>query len=310
MRTPCDQERPAPAPARPAAAAPPRPRPRRRRPARHDRLAARLAERAGGRRAVITGASGAIGRQLAVLLGQAGADLVLLGRDRRALAETARLAAPVAGTVRVHAADLTVPADIARFTERLTAECGGADILVNNAGRSIRRGAAHAVERPHDYRRTMAVNYFGAVDLTLRLLPGMRERGHGHIVNVATIGLQLGMGRFTAYNPSKAALEAFGQSLAPELRRDGVRVSTVHLPLVRTPMSAPTTAFARLPALEPRQAARMICAALVTGSPRVSTPLGTLGELLGVAAPRVRLALAALEYRLLPESAGALRGAR
>lgn len=310
MRTPCDQERQRPAPERPAAAAPPGPRPRRRRPARADRLTARLAARAGGRRVVVTGASGAIGRQLAVLLGQAGADLVLLGRDRRALAETARHAAIGTGTVRVQVADLTVPADIARFADRLAEECGGADILVNNAGRSIRRGADRAVERPHDYRRTMAVNYFGAVDLTLRLLPGMRERGHGHIVNVATIGLQLGMGRFTAYNPSKAALEAFGQSLAPELRREGIRVSTVHLPLVRTPMSAPTTAFARLPALDPRQAARMVCTALVTGSPRVSTRLGTLGELLGVAAPRARLALAALEYRCLPESPSARRGAR
>ncbi|MFE0045650.1 SDR family NAD(P)-dependent oxidoreductase [Streptomyces albireticuli] len=269
----------------------------------------RLTHRVAGRRTLVTGASGAIGRQLAVLLGGAGAHLILLGRDPEALRETARQVPDTAAAVRVAPLDLTVHEDVTAFTKKLTADLGGADILVNNAGRSIRRGTAHATDRPHDYRRTMAVNYFGAVDLTLGLLPGMRERGHGHIVNVTTIGLQLGMSRFTAYNPSKAALEAFGQSLAPELRREGVAVSTVHLPLVRTRMSAPTTAFARLPALDPRQAARMIATALVTGRPRVSTRLGTVGELLGVAAPRVRLALGALEYRHLPESPRSARTA-
>ncbi|MFI1366371.1 SDR family NAD(P)-dependent oxidoreductase [Streptomyces griseochromogenes] len=263
-----------------------------------------LSTRVRGRRVLVTGASGAIGRQVAILLGAAGAELSLLGRDRRALDETARLV-PSGAPVHVFPVDLTAADELTVLTEEL-AKQGGVDILVNNAGRSIRRGAALAVDRPHDYRRTMAVNYFGAVDLTLRLLPGMRERGGGHIVNVATIGLQLGMARFTAYNPSKAAIEAFGQSLAPELRRERIAVSTVHLPLVRTRMSAPTTAFAKLPALTPEQAARMVCTALVTRRPRVSTPLGTLGELLGVAAPRLRLAFAALEYRCLPESPGAL----
>ncbi|GHI09777.1 hypothetical protein AQI88_16325 [Streptomyces cellostaticus] len=267
-----------------------------------------LSARVGGRRVLVTGASGAIGRRLAVLLGAAGAELSLLGRDRQALEETAR-AVPPGTPVRIFPTDLTEGDELTSLTDELAAH-GGIDILVNNAGRSIRRGAALAVDRPHDYRRTMAVNYFGAVNLTLRLLPGMRERGGGHIVNIATIGLQLGMSRFTAYNPSKAAIEAFGQSLAPELRREGIAVSTVHLPLVRTRMSAPTTAFAKLPALTPEQAARMICTALVTRKPRVSTPLGTLGELLGVAAPRLRLALAALEYRYLPESPSALGAPR
>lgn len=275
---------------------------------RGQRRSARLAARVGGRRVLVTGASGAIGREVAVLLGQAGAELLLLGRHPQELDESARRAATGGGTVRTFSVDLTDPGQLASFTDRLIDDYGGADILINNAGRSIRRGTVHAADRPHDYRRTMAVNYFGAVDLTLRLLPGMRERGHGHIVNVGTIGLQLGMSRFTAYNPSKAALEAFGESLAPELRHEGIAVSTVHLPLVRTRMSMPTQAFARLPALDPRQAAHLICRALVTRKPRVSTRLGTLGELLGVAAPRLRLALAALEYRHLPESPAAMRG--
>ncbi|MFI9203134.1 SDR family NAD(P)-dependent oxidoreductase [Streptomyces sp. NPDC053048] len=274
-------------------------------PARPDRLTRRLARRVSGRRVLVTGASGAIGRRLAILLSRAGADLILLGRDRDALHETARRTRGGTGTARVFPVDLTVHEEVTAFIKQVIAEYGGADVLVNNAGRSIRRGTVNAALRTHDYRRTMAVNYFGAVDLTLGLLPGMRRRGHGHIVNITTIGLQLGMSRFTAYNPSKAALEAFGQSLAPELRREGIAVSTVHLPLVRTPMSAPTTAFARLPALEPEQAARMVATALITGRPKVSTRIGTLGELLGVAAPRLRLALGALEYRYLPESPSA-----
>ncbi|GHG63541.1 SDR family NAD(P)-dependent oxidoreductase [Streptomyces griseocarneus] len=266
----------------------------------------RLAERVGGRRVLVTGASGTIGRQLAILLGRAGAELILLGRDEKALHETARHAtAGSGGSVRTFAVDLTAADELAAVVGKVTSVHGGVDVLINNAGRSIRRGTLHAVERPHDYRRTMAVNYFGAVDLTLALLPGMRERGHGHIVNVSTIGLQLAMSRFTAYNPSKAALEAFAQSLAPELRREGITVSTVHLPLVRTRMSRPTTAFARLPAIDAHEAAHMIATALVTGRPRVSTRLGTLGELLGVIAPRARLALGALEYRWLPESPSA-----
>ena len=275
---------------------------------RRRRRSARLAQRVGERRVLVTGASGAIGREVAVLLGQAGSELLLLGRDQRELSETARRAAAGGGTVRTFSVDLTAPDQLAAFTDRLIDDYGGVDILVNNAGRSIRRGTLHAADRPHDYRRTMAVNYFGAVDLTLRLLPGMRERGHGHVVNVGTIGLQLGMARFTAYNPSKAALEAFGESLAPELRHEGIAISTVHLPLVRTRMSMPTEAFARLPALSPGQAAHLICRALVTRKPRVSTRLGTLGELLGIAAPRLRLAVAALEYRHLPESPAAVRG--
>ena len=112
--------------------------------------------------------------------------------------------------------------DIDRMADEVLAQHGHVDILINNAGRSIRRSIALSYDRFHDFERTMQLNYFGAVKLILKLLPVMRERRSGQIVNVSSIGVQTNTPRFSAYVASKAALDAFSRCIASEIIDDGV----------------------------------------------------------------------------------------
>ena len=147
----------------------------------------------------------------------------------------------------MYAADISDMESIDRLLERVLADHRNVDMLVNNAGRSIRRSIALSYDRFHDFERTMQLNYFGAVKLIIGLLPHMRERGSGHIVNVSSIGVQTNPPRFSAYVASKAALDAFTRVVASEVIGDGVTFTTIHMPLVRTPMIAPDEDVRRLP---------------------------------------------------------------
>jgi short-subunit dehydrogenase len=179
------------------------------------------------------------------------------------------------------------------------------DILINNAGKSIRRSIDRAYDRFHDYQRTMQLNYFAPVKLILKLLPVMRERGSGHIINISTIGLQMNTPRFSAYVASKAALDAFSKSIAPEIIGDGVHITTVYMPLVRTPMIAPTKIYDRFPTLNPEQAADMITEAIRKRPKRIATTLGNLGQLSYAVVPGAQDLIASRAYQLFPESDGA-----
>jgi len=176
--------------------------------------------------------------------------------------------------------------------------------LVNNAGKSIRRSISRAYDRFHDYQRTMQVNYFAPVKLILRLLPEMRERGSGHIINISTIGLQMNTPRFSAYVASKAALDAFSRSIGPEIIDDGVHITTVYMPLVRTPMIAPTKIYDRFPTLSPDDAARMITDAIRKRPKRVATSLGNLGQLSYAIAPGAQDLVVNRAYKMFPEGDG------
>ena len=102
-------------------------------------------------------------------------------------------------------------------------EHGRVDVVVSNAGKSIRRSIELSYERFHDFQRTININYLGPVRLVLALLPSMRERGEGHIVNVSTMGVRIPpTPRWAAYLSSKAAFDVWLRCLAPEMRRDGV----------------------------------------------------------------------------------------
>ena len=158
-------------------------------------------------------------------------------------------------------------------------------MLVNNAGRSIRRSLEVEVERFHDYERTMQLNYFGALKLTLDLLPGMRERGDGHIVNVSSVGVQTGAPRFSAYVASKAAFDTFARSASAELLGEGVSITTIYMPLVRTAMSKPTQLYDLMPELTSAQAAAWICRAIVRRPRRMALPGAVLAEAAYVASP-------------------------
>jgi len=182
---------------------------------------------------------------------------------------------------------------------------GGVDILVNNAGRSIRRSLALSQERFHDYQRTMQLNYFGALKLVFGFLPAMRAQRFGHIVNVSSIGVQTHPPRFSAYVASKAALDAFSRVASSELLQDGVRITTVYMPLVRTEMIAPTTIYKAFPTISAGQAADLVCEAFIDRAKRVATPLGVFGELAYAAAPEMVDRLLAQAYKLFPDSAAA-----
>ena len=242
-------------------------------------LAQSLADAVEDRIVLITGASQGIGRATALQIGRAGGAVLLVSRTQEKLEEVAREIEALGGTAHVHSCDLTDPDDIDRMANEVLEQHGHVDILINNAGRSIRRSVSRSYDRFHDYQRTMQVNYFGPVKLILKLLPVMRERGSGHIINISTIGLQTNTPRFAAYLASKAALDAFSRSIGPEIIDDGVHITTVYMPLVRTPMIAPTKIYDRFPTLSPEEAAEMICDAIRKRPKRVATALGNLGQL-------------------------------
>jgi NAD(P)-dependent dehydrogenase (short-subunit alcohol dehydrogenase family) len=253
---------------------------------------------AAGRVVLVTGASSGIGRALALKLGAAGAVVLLVARRRERLEETRVEVEKRGGRAHAYACDLSDPIDIDRMAALMLARHAHVDVLVNNAGRSIRRPVNRSYERFHDFQRTMQLNYFGAVRLILNVLPSMRERRTGQIVNVSTAGVQTSAPMFSAYLASKAALDAFARSIGHEVAADGVAISTVYMPLVRTPMIVPTTAYAQWPALTPDQAADLVCRAIRTRRARVAQPLGTLGQVGYAVAPQRDAVLNALIARL------------
>ncbi len=191
------------------------------------------------------------------------------------------------------------------MAEEVLAYHGHVDILVNNAGRSIRRSVALSYDRFHDYERTIQLNYLGALRLILALLPTMRARKSGHIINISSIGVQTNPPRFSAYVASKAALDAFSRVIASEVIDDKVHLTTINMPLVRTPMIAPTRMYDMFPAITPEEAAEMIAKAMVKRPKKVATKLGNFGELLYAVAPKASDTILNTAYKLFPDSQAA-----
>jgi short-subunit dehydrogenase len=264
-------------------------------------LARSLHDAVKDRTVMITGASQGIGKAAALQIGKDGGTVLLVARTQEKLEQARHEIEELGGIAHVHRCNLTDSNDIDRMAAEVLEQHGHVDILVNNAGRSIRRSVSRSYDRFHDYQRTMQVNYFGPVKLILDLLPMMRERESGHIINVSTIGLQTNTPRFAAYLASKAALDAFSRSIAPEIIGDGVHLTTVYMPLVRTPMSAPTKIYDRFPMLTPDAAAQMICDAIRTRPKRVATTMGNLGQLGYAIVPGAQDLVVNRAYRLFPE---------
>jgi NAD(P)-dependent dehydrogenase (short-subunit alcohol dehydrogenase family) len=179
------------------------------------------------------------------------------------------------------------------------------DMLVNNAGRSIRRSVKLSYDRFHDFERTAKLNYLSAVKLMLGLLPHMTERGSGHIVNVSSIGVQTNPPRFSAYVASKSALDAWTRVVSSEMIGDGVTFTTIHMPLVRTPMIAPTKIYDSFPTISPDEAADLICEAIRAKPKQINTRLGTFGEVAYALAPKAVDQILHMAYKVFPESAAA-----
>jgi short-subunit dehydrogenase len=253
------------------------------------------------RTVLITGASSGIGKAAALQIGRAGGVVLLVARTEEKLQQVRREIEVLGGVAHVHRCDLSDLDDIDRMAAEVLEQHGRVDILVNNAGKSIRRSVSRAYDRFHDYQRTMQLNYFAPVKLILDLLPVMRERDSGHIINISTIGLQTNTPRFSAYLASKAALDAFSRSIAVEIISDGVHITTIYMPLVRTPMIAPTKIYDRFPTLSPEQAAEMITEAIRKRPKRVATALGSLGQLGYAIAPGAQDLVVNRAYQLFPE---------
>jgi NAD(P)-dependent dehydrogenase (short-subunit alcohol dehydrogenase family) len=267
-----------------------------------------LASAIKGKRVVITGASSGIGLETALRVGEAGGEVILVARTREKLEDLAEQIRALGGTAHVHPADLSELEDVERLAQEIVDAHGGVDVLVNNAGRSIRRAVARSYDRFHDYERTMQLNYFGALKLILAFLPGMRERKDGHIINVSSIGVQTNTPRFSAYVASKSALDAFSRCAAPECVADNVKFTTVYMPLVRTPMIAPTDIYKAFPTLTPDEAAEMLTDAMIDKPKRKASRLGTFGEVLYALSPATVDIILNAAYNLFPDSTAAKKG--
>jgi NAD(P)-dependent dehydrogenase (short-subunit alcohol dehydrogenase family) len=261
-----------------------------------------------GRVVMVTGASSGIGRAAALKIADAGGVVLLVARTPEKLEATKEQIEAGGGTAYIHRADLSDGDDIERMADEVLARHGHVDVLVNNAGRSIRRSVALSYDRPHDFERTVQLNYLGSVRLILKLLPSMRARKSGHIINVSSIGVQTNPPRFSAYVGSKAALDAFSRSIASEIVDDNVHITAIYMPLVRTPMIGPTKMYDRFPTLTPEQAADLICDAIIHKPKRIATPVGTLGQILYAINPKSVDYILNTAYHLFPDSAAAREG--
>ena len=258
-----------------------------------------------GKVVVVTGGSSGIGEATALMMARAGARVAIVARDEAKLSETVRQITEEGGEARSYSADLTELEACDAVIDRIEAEMGHIEILVNNAGRSIRRAISASYDRFHDFERCMQLNYFGSLRLIMRVLPGMSKKHRGHIINISSIGVLSNAPRFSAYVSSKAALDAFSRCAAAEFSDAGVHFTTINMPLVRTPMIAPTKIYENLPTITPDEAAVMVKQAVIYKPQRIATRLGIFAQVLHAVAPKVSEIVMNSAFRMFPDSAAA-----
>lgn len=268
-----------------------------------------------GRVVLVTGGSSGIGLAAAKKIAAAGAVTVIVGREQDKLDAAKKEIEDGLGDNANGGQVVTFSADLANYegcdklVGWLVEKYGGADVLINNAGRSIRRGIESSYERFHDFERTMQLNYFGCLRTTMGLLPHMAARRRGHVVNISSIGVLTNAPRFSAYVASKAALDAWTRCAASEFIDVGVTFTTINMPLVKTPMIAPTKIYENVPTLTPDEAADLIVEAIVYKPVRIATRLGIFGQVLHALAPRIAQIVMNTTFRMFPDSPAA-KGAK
>ncbi|MFO1269751.1 MAG: SDR family oxidoreductase [Rubrivivax sp.] len=264
-----------------------------------------LRGKVGGKVVLVTGGSSGIGLAAAHKFAEAGATTIICGRDQDKLDEACAEAKAKGHAFIAYPVDLAEMADVDRFVALLLEKHGGVDFLINNAGRSIRRAIESSYDRFHDYERTMQLNYFGCLRITMGLLPAMVAKKSGHIVNISSIGVLTNAPRFSAYVASKAALDAWTRCASSEFADQGITFTTINMPLVRTPMIAPTKLYNNVPTLSPEEAADMVAQACIDKPVRIATRLGMFGELLHATVPRVAQIVMNTSFRMFPDSSAA-----
>lgn len=259
----------------------------------------------GGKVVLITGGSSGIGLATAHKFAEAGANVLICGRDQGKLDEACKEASAKGYEFTAYAVDIADMADCDRFIAELIAAHGGVDFLINNAGRSIRRAVEASYDRFHDFERTMQLNYFGSLRVTMGLLPGMEARREGHVVNISSIGVLTNAPRFSAYVASKAALDAWTRCASSEFADVGISFTTINMPLVRTPMIAPTNLYNNVPTLAPEEAADLIAQACIFKPVRIGTRLGIAGEVMHALVPKMAQIAMNTSFRMFPDSSAA-----
>lgn len=255
-----------------------------------------------GKIALITGASSGIGLTVAKKLAAAGAHVLLVSRTEETLKEVQAEIQAEGGQADIFPCDLNDMDAIDEVSKQIIASVDHIDILINNAGRSIRRAVHESVDRFHDFERTMQLNYFGAVRLVLNILPQMMVRKDGQIINISSIGVLANATRFSAYVASKAALDAFSRCLSAEVHSHKIAITSVYMPLVRTPMIAPTKIYKYVPTLSPEQTADLVAYAIVKRPKKVATNLGRLASITYSIAPGINNKLMSIGFNLFPSS--------
>jgi NAD(P)-dependent dehydrogenase (short-subunit alcohol dehydrogenase family) len=258
-----------------------------------------------GRHVIITGASSGIGRASAIAVAERGAIVFALARNAEALDDLISEIREFGGAAFAFTCDVTDSASVDHTVKDILGQFGHVDYLVNNAGRSIRRSVSASTDRLHDYERVMAVNYFGSVRMVLALLPHWRERRFGHVVNVSSAGVQSSSPKYSAYIPSKAALDAFSEVVGTETLSDHITFTSIHMPLVETPMIAPSRRLNPVPAISAEHAAAMVVRGLVDKPARIDTPMGTLADVGMYFTPKLSRRVLHQLYLGYPDSAAA-----
>ena len=258
--------------------------------------------RVNGKVVLITGASSGIGLTAAHKLAAAGAHVLLVSRTKETLDEVKAEIEKKGGQASVFPCDLNNMESIDEVSQQILASVDHIDILINNAGRSIRRAVHESVDRFHDFERTMQLNYFGAVRLVLNVLPHMMQRKDGQIINISSIGVLVISLCFSSYVASKAALDAFSRCLSAEVHSHKIAITSIYMPLVRTPMIAPTKMYKYVPTLSPEQAADLIAYAIVKRPKKIATNLGRLASITYTIAPDVNNILMSIGFNLFPSS--------
>ncbi|MAA74299.1 MAG: short chain dehydrogenase [Salinisphaeraceae bacterium] len=269
------------------------------------KIPSRLLARAKGKVIVVTGASSGIGFTVAKKLAKGGGKICLVSRTREKLEETQAIIAKFGGEAHVYPCDLNDMEAIDACAEAILADHGHVDVLVNNAGRSIRRSIFESLDRFHDFERTMQLNYFGAIRMIMAFLPAMKKRRSGHVINISSIGCLTNVPRFSAYVASKSALDAFSRCISSEVASRNIAITTIYMPLVRTPMISPTKLYDYVPTLTPDQAADMVVSAVIDKPKRIASPLGTTAQVSYALWPKVNDYVLNKAYHMFPSSAAA-----
>ncbi len=256
-----------------------------------------------GKTVVITGASSGIGKATALRVAIHGGIPILVARGKEKLEETKGDIEAMGGEAYVYTCDLSDLEDIDRMATTIVKNHDHVDFLVNNAGRSIRRSLRLSMDRFHDFERTMQLNYFGAIRLIMGLMPALT--GGGHVVNISSVGVQTNPPRFAAYVASKAALDAWSRVVSSEVLGDGLTFTSIHMPLVRTPMIAPTKMYQKFPTISSSQAAELVLKAMRDKPTELNTLAGTAGEITHAIAPTVAFRVLHQAYKMFPDSAAA-----